>query len=338
MTIPFHSRLMNGETLDQAQAAEFMREVMAGEMSAVRMAAALAALRVRGEKPEEIAGFAQAMRENAVRIHVAPREILMDVVGTGGDGSNTFNISTTTAFVLAAAGITMAKHGNRAASSRSGSADVLEALGVNLEATPECICKAIDTLGMGFMFARNYHPALRHAAAIRSDLASRTVFNILGPLSNPAGASHLVVGVFKPDLTRTLAEVLQLLGTKAATVVYGDGLDEFTVCGMNTVSILKDGQVTCQQIDPEECGVALHNKDALAGGEPKENAEITQAVLTGKGMAAQQDIVALNAAAALQTAGQVTNLKAGVQTAKEIMASGQAWRLLQEYASLTHQY
>lgn len=338
MTTPFHARLMNGEVLNQAQATEFMREVMAGELSAVRMAAALAALRVRGETSVEVAGFAQAMRENAVQIDVAPREILMDVVGTGGDGSNTFNISTTTAFLLAGSGIPIAKHGNRAASSRSGSADVLEALGVNLDASPQCIREAINTLGVGFMFARNYHPALRHAAPVRSDLAVRTVFNILGPLSNPAGASHLVVGVFKADLTCIMAEVLALLGAKAATVVYGDGLDEFTVCGINTVAILRQGQVTCYQFDPQECGVALHPKEALVGGDSIENAKITEAILTGRGTVAQQDVVALNAAAALQTAGQVTDLKEGVILAKEMMVSGQGWKLLQDYAAFTRDY
>ncbi|MCD0158324.1 anthranilate phosphoribosyltransferase, partial [Deinococcus sp. 6GRE01] len=270
-----HARLMNGERLSQGDAAAFMREVMEGDMSGVRLAAALAALRVRGETPEEIAGFAQAMRENAVRVNVTPRPVLLDVVGTGGDGAHTFNISTTTAFVVAGAGVPVAKHGNRAASSRAGSADVLEALGVNLDAPPEVVADAVNTLGIGFMFARNYHPALRHAAAVRSDLAARTVFNILGPLSNPAGATHLVVGVFKPELTRTLAEVLRLLGAGGATVVYGDGLDEFTVSGVNTVSGLRDGQIIDRTLHPEEVGVDLHPREAIVGGTPAENAGIT---------------------------------------------------------------
>ncbi len=306
-----HARLMNGEVLSQSEAAAFMREVMAGEMSGVRMAAALAALRVRGETPDEIAGFAQAMRENAVRVNVRPREVLLDVVGTGGDGAHTFNISTTTAFVVAGAGVPVAKHGNRAASSRAGSADVLEALGVNLDAPPEAIEEAVNTLGVGFMFARNYHPALRHAAPVRSDLAARTVFNILGPLSNPAGATHLVVGVFKPELTRTLAEVLRLLGAKGATVVYGDGLDEFTVCGVNTVSGLRDGEIINRTLHPEEVGVNVHPRDSLVGGTPAENAGITRALLTGGGTEAQRDIVALNAGAALRTAGRVDSIAAG---------------------------
>lgn len=326
---------MNGEILSQSEAAAFMREVMAGEMSGVRMAAALAALRVRGETADEIAGFAQAMRENAVRVNVRPREVLLDVVGTGGDGAHTFNISTTTAFVVAGAGVPVAKHGNRAASSRAGSADVLEALGVNLDAPPEVIENAVNTLGVGFMFARNYHPALRHAAPVRSDLAARTVFNILGPLSNPAGATHLVVGVFKPELTRTLAEVLRLLGAKGATVVYGDGLDEFTVCGVNTVSGLRDGEIIDRTLHPEEVGLALHPRESLVGGTPAENAEITRALLTGGGTEAQRDIVALNSGAALRTAGRVDSIREGVAQAREVMNAGLGWDVLQKYAALT---
>ncbi|CAM3507234.1 anthranilate phosphoribosyltransferase [Deinococcus frigens] len=330
-----HARLMNGEILSQSEAAAFMREVMAGEMSGVRMAAALAALRVRGETADEIAGFAQAMRENAVRVNVRPREVLLDVVGTGGDGAHTFNISTTTAFVVAGAGVPVAKHGNRAASSRAGSADVLEALGVNLDASPEVIADAVNTLGVGFMFARNYHPALRHAAPVRSDLAARTVFNILGPLSNPAGATHLVVGVFKPELTRTLAEVLRLLGAKGATVVHGDGLDEFTVCGVNTVSGLRGGEIIDRTLHPEEVGVNVHPRESLVGGTPAENAGITRALLTGGGTPAQQDIVALNSGAALRTAGRVDSIREGVEQAREIMRGGQGWDVLQKYAALT---
>lgn len=330
-----HARLMAGEVLSQEDAAAFMRDVMSGELSGVRLAAALAALRVRGETPGEIAGFAQAMRENAVQVRVQPRDVLLDVVGTGGDGAHTFNISTTTAFVLAGAGVPVAKHGNRAASSRSGSADVLEALGVNLDAPPEVVVDAIDTLGVGFMFARNYHPALRHAAAVRSDLAARTVFNILGPLSNPAGATHLVVGVFSPGLTRVMAEVLRLLGAKGATVVNGDGLDEFTVSGVNTVSGLRDGVVVDRTLHPEEVGVGLHPREAIVGGTPAENAEITRALLTGGGTPAQRDIVALNAGAGLRTAGRVGSIREGVEQAREVMGSGAGWDALERYAAFT---
>ena len=334
-----HARLMNGERLSQAEAHSFMQEVMTGEMSGVRMAAALAALRVRGETPEEIAGFAQAMRENAVRLPIAPRPLLLDVVGTGGDGAHTFNVSTTSAFVVAAGGVPVAKHGNRAASSKAGSADVLEALGVNLDAEPQRVAAALDELGVGFMFARNYHPALRYAAPVRGELAARTVFNVLGPLSNPAGATHLVVGVYTPLLTRTLAEVLYRLGAQAALVVNGEAgtgsLDELSVSGENTVSQLEGGEVTDFTLTPEEVGLDRHPAEALVGGSPADNAVITRLLLQGQGTAAQRDIVAFNAGAALYLAGRADSIAGGVQLALQLLASGTAWTLLERYAAHT---
>ncbi|ULH15891.1 anthranilate phosphoribosyltransferase [Deinococcus sp. KNUC1210] len=328
-----HARLMNGEILTQQEAHAFMTELMAGELSGVRMAAALTALRVRGETPEEIAGFAQAMRENAISLPISPRPLLLDVVGTGGDGAHTFNISTTSAFVVAAGGVPVAKHGNRAASSKAGSADVLEALGVNLEASPARVAAALDELGVGFMFARNYHPALRHAAPVRGELAARTVFNVLGPLSNPAGATHLVVGVYTPKLTRTLAEVLHLLGATGALVVNGGGLDEFTVAGENAVSELKDGVVSDRSVSPEEVGLERFSAAQFAGGSPADNAVITRNLLQGRGTPAQQAIVAMNSGAALYLAGQAPDLAGGVQRAREVLASGAAWELLERYAA-----
>lgn len=334
-----HARLMNGERLSQAEAHSFMQEVMTGEISGVRMAAALAALRVRGETPEEIAGFAQAMRENAVRLPIAPRPLLLDVVGTGGDGAHTFNVSTTSAFVVAAGGVPVAKHGNRAASSKAGSADVLEALGVNLDAEPQRVAAALDELGVGFMFARNYHPALRYAAPVRGELAARTVFNVLGPLSNPAGATHLVVGVYTPLLTRTLAEVLYRLGAQAALVVNGEAgtgsLDELSVSGENTVSQLAGGEVTDFTLTPEEVGLDRHPAEALVGGSPADNAVITRLLLQGQGTAAQRDIVAFNAGAALYLAGRADSIAGGVQLARQLLASGTAWTLLERYAAHT---
>ena len=334
-----HARLMNGERLSQAEAHSFMQEVMTGEMSGVRMAAALAALRVRGETPEEIAGFAQAMRENAVHLPITPRPLLLDVVGTGGDGAHTFNVSTTTAFVVAAGGVPVAKHGNRAASSKAGSADVLEALGVNLDAEPQRVAAALDELGVGFMFARNYHPALRYAAPVRGELAARTVFNVLGPLSNPAGATHLVVGVYTPLLTRTLAEVLHRLGAQAALVVNGEAgtgsLDELSVSGENTVSQLAGGEVTDFTLMPEEVGLDRYPAEALVGGSPADNAVITRLLLQGQGTAAQRDIVAFNAGAALYLAGRADSIAGGVQLARQLLASGTAWTLLERYAAHT---
>jgi anthranilate phosphoribosyltransferase len=330
-----HARLMNGERLSQAEAHGFMCEVMAGELSGIKMAAALASLRVRGETPEEIAGFAQAMRENAVHLPISPRPLLLDVVGTGGDGAHTFNISTTSAFVVAAGGVPVAKHGNRAASSKAGSADVLEALGVNLDAEPVLVAAALDELGVGFMFARNYHPALRYAAPVRGELAARTVFNVLGPLSNPAGATHLVVGVYTPQLTRTLAEVLHLLGVQGALVVNGSGLDEFTLAGENTVSQLKNGVVSDFTLHPEEVGLDVHPAQALTGGSPAENAVITRNLLQGAGTPAQRGVVALNAGAALFLAGRTPDIAGGVQLAQNLLASGRAWTLLERYAEHT---
>ena len=334
-----HARLMNGERLSQAEAHSFMQEVMTGEMSGVRMAAALAALRVRGETPEEIAGFAQAMRENAVHLPITPRPLLLDVVGTGGDGAHTFNVSTTSAFVVAAGGVPVAKHGNRAASSKAGSADVLEALGVNLDAEPQRVAAALDELGVGFMFARNYHPALRYAAPVRGELAARTVFNVLGPLSNPAGATHLVVGVYTPLLTRTLAEVLHRLGAQAALVVNGEAgtgsLDELSVSGENTVSQLAGGEVTDFTLTPEEVGLDRHPAEALVGGSPADNAVITRLLLQGQGTAAQRDIVAFNTGAALYLAGRADSIAGGVQLARQLLASGTAWTLLERYAAHT---
>ncbi len=339
-----HARLMNGERLSQAEAHRFMGEIMSGELSGVRMAAALAALRVRGETPGEIAGFAQAMRENAVHLPIAPRPLLLDVVGTGGDGAHTFNISTTSAFVVAAGGVPVAKHGNRAASSKAGSADVLEALGVHLEAEPTRVAAALDELGIGFMFARNYHPALRYAAPIRGELASRTVFNILGPLANPAGATHLLVGVYTPTLTRTLAEVLLLLGVEGALVVSGvavsggagEGhLDEFSVSGDNSVAQLRGGVVTEFTLTPEAVGLSRHPAEALVGGTPAENAVITRALLQGRGTSAQRDIVAFNAGAALYLAGRADDVTGGVRLAQDILTAGAAWALLERYAAYT---
>ncbi|WP_407539181.1 anthranilate phosphoribosyltransferase [Deinococcus radiomollis] len=335
-----HARLMNGERLSQSEAHRFMGEIMTGEMSGVRMAAALAALRVRGETPDEIAGFARAMRENAVHLPIAPRALLLDVVGTGGDGAHTFNISTTSAFVVAAGGVPVAKHGNRAASSKAGSADVLEALGVNLEAEPTRVAAALDGLGIGFMFARNYHPALRYAAPVRGELAARTVFNILGPLANPAGATHLLVGVYTPTLTRTLAEVLLLLGVEAALVVSGmageGSLDEFSVSGENTVAQLRGGVVTEFTVTPEAVGLDRSPAETLVGGTPAENAVITRTLLQGRGTSAQRAIVAFNAGAALYLAGRADDLPGGVRLAQDILASGAAWTLLERYAAFTH--
>lgn len=330
------AKLLNGESLSFPEAQQFMRQVMAGDVVGVKLAAALAALRVRGETAAEIAGFASAMREFALQVPHHQQNLLLDTCGTGGDGANTFNISTTAAFVVAAAGVPVAKHGNRAASSKSGSADVLEALGVNLEASPERLAAAIDEVGVGFLFARTYHPAMRFAAPVRAELGVRTVFNMLGPLTNPAQPTHQIMGVFKPQLTETIAEVLGILGSKGALVVHGSGLDEFTVCGETHVAELLEGTVREFSIHPEAVGLSVYPIEDLRGGHAQENAHISAQILRGAGTPAQRDVVALNAAAALYIGQQVPTLQAGVQRALDVLASGEGMLKLERYARFSH--
>jgi anthranilate phosphoribosyltransferase len=330
-------RVLSNLPLSELEAESLMNEIMEGNLSPVATSAILTALRVRGETVPEIVGFARGMRAKAVRVPVKAGGVLVDVVGTGGDGANTFNISTTAAFVVAAAGVAVAKHGNRSASSKAGSADVLEALGVNLEQSPERVAEAVKQVGVGFMFARNHHPAMRHVAPIRAELRVRTVFNLLGPLTNPAGASHSLIGVYDAKLVRPIAEVLHGLGSRAAMVVNGSGLDELTVCGISHVAELRDGNVREYTLEPEELGLGLHETSSLAGGDPSENAVITREILAGRGSGAQRDVTALNAGAALFTAGAASSLEVGVQRALEILTSGQALKKLETYAAFTQQ-
>ncbi len=336
--MPDFARYVTHNSLSEAEAEAFMGRIMDGELSAIRTAAFLSALRVRGETVPEIVGFARAMRDRATRVNVSsPSGVLVDTCGTGGDGAHTFNISTTAAFVVAAAGVPVAKHGNRAASSKTGSADVLEALGVNLEISPERVAEAVQTVGIGFMFARAHHPAMRHVAPVRAELGIRTVFNILGPLTNPAGATHQVIGVYDPSLTRTLAEVLHGLGSKGALVVHGSGMDELTVTGMSHIAELRDGAVREYTIEPESVGLERHAPSSLTGGDPAQNAAITRDTLEGKGTSAQRDVVALNAGAALYAANAVPSLEAGVQRALEIIQSGAGLKNLEAYAKFTRE-
>jgi anthranilate phosphoribosyltransferase len=329
------SRVLSNHALSELEAESLMNEIMEGNLSPVATSAILTALRVRGETVPEIVGFARGMRAKAVRVPVKTGGVLVDVVGTGGDGANTFNISTTAAFVVAAAGVAVAKHGNRSASSKAGSADVLEALGVNLEQTPERVAEAVKQVGVGFMFARNHHPAMRHVAPVRAELRVRTVFNLLGPLTNPAGASHSLIGVYDAKLVRPIAEVLHGLGSRAAMVVNGSGLDELTVCGISHVAELRDGSVREYTLEPEQLGLGVYEASSLAGGDPSENAVITREILSGHGSSAQRDVTALNAGAALFTAGAASSLEAGVQRALEILASGDALKKLEAYAAFT---
>lgn len=333
------NKVMNGESLTIEEADEVMSQIMAGEATPAQIGAYLTALRMKGETVEEVTGSARAMRRAAVPVKAAtPPEELVDVVGTGGDGAGTFNISTTTAFVVAGAGQKVAKHGNRAASSKSGSADVLAALGVNLDLSPDQVARAIDEVGIGFLFAVKHHPAMKHAIGPRREMGVRTVFNILGPLTNPAGVKSLTVGVYDGNLTEPLAKVLGELGNRSAFVFHGHGgLDELTTTGPNRVSRLKDGQVTTETLDPTELGFATADPADLRGGTAEENAEITRAILSGRQNGPRRDVVVLNAAAALVAAGKAEDLREGINLANQSIDSGAALAVLDKFVEFTQQ-
>lgn len=322
------NQLLEGQSLSMEQAEGVMAQVMAGEATPAQIAGFLIALRVKGETVEEITGCAKAMRQAAVK--VTPHQAsLVDTCGTGGDRSGTFNVSTTAAFVAAGAGLSIAKHGNRSVSSLSGSADVLAALGVNLDVTPEQVAQCIDEVGIGFLFAPKLHPAMKYAVGPRRELGVRTVFNILGPLTNPAGAQAQVLGVYDPALTEVMASVLQELGSRAAYVVHGDdGLDELTTTGPNRISVFGvapgNGAVVTQTLDPRDLGFDRAAAADLRGGDPATNAAITRAILAGDDRGPKRDVTLLNAAAALHVGGLATDLADGVFKATESLDSGAA--------------
>jgi anthranilate phosphoribosyltransferase len=325
------ARLLEGHALDEEQARGLMRRVMAGEVGPVPLAAALAALRVRGETVDEITGFARAMREAAVRVEADP-DGLIDTCGTGGDASGTFNISTATALTAAAMGIPVAKHGNRAVSSRSGSADVLEALGVAVVTQPEHAARLIREVGIGFLFAPALHPAMKHAMPVRRELGVRTVFNVLGPLTNPAGARRQLLGVYDAALCEPLARVLGRLGSEHAFVVHGaGGLDEISPCGETLVAELLGGEVRTWTVTPEEAGVTRCRLEDLAGGAPDDNAAIIRGVLEGRGGPATEAVV-LNAGFAAVAAGRAKDPAAGVALARSALAEGRGAALLANLA------
>ncbi len=315
--------ICRGEDLSRDQASAVMRILMSGDASAVQMAAFLTALHMKGESIDEIAGFAETMRQLATRIETSRRP-LVDTCGTGGDHSGTFNISTTAAFVVAGAGVAVAKHGNRSATSKCGSADVLEQLGVNIDATPGQVGRCIDETGIGFLFARTLHGAMKHVAPVRAELGVRTVFNVLGPLTNPANADGQVMGVYDAALVTPIANVLSRLGVRHAYVVSGsDGLDEITLSGPTRVAEAKDGTVREFKIEPEAFGLSRIGKEALLGGDAPKNAEILSAVLEGaKGP--QRDISVLNAAPAIVAGQKADTLEEGIQMACESIDIGAA--------------
>jgi anthranilate phosphoribosyltransferase len=317
------AKLLDGHDLTREEARETMDTIMSGEATPAQIGGFLVALRLKGETADEIAGCAEAMRAHVLPVH-PQREDLVDTAGTGGDGGRTFNISTAAALVAAAAGAGVAKHGNRAVSSASGSADVLEALGFSLELPPERIARSIDELGFGFLFAPTHHPAMKHAAPVRKELAARTVFNVLGPLTNPAGARAQVVGVYSPELVRTLAEVLAVLGARRAFVVHGaEGIDELSPAGPNLVFEVVDGGVHRREIDPLDLGVKRCAPEELRGGSPEQNAAAIREVFTGAN-GGRRDAILLNAAGAIAAGGHADDLREGYELARWTVDSGAA--------------
>jgi len=344
----FIRKLVEHQNLTEGEMVDAMEAIMGGEATHAQMAAFLTALRMKGETVDEIAGAARVMREHATPIR--PRsavsidrdeinveeETVVDTCGTGGSGTNTFNISTTTAFVLAGAGIRVAKHGNRAVSSRCGSADVLEALGVNVDVTPEVVEECLGTIGIGFLYAPLLHSAMKHVAPVRREMGIRTIFNVLGPLSNPAKASCQVLGVYRDELTGVLARVLGRLGSRRAFVVHGsDGMDEITIAGPTRVAELRDGEVREYVVSPADFGLPAAPAESLRGGDARENAAIVRSVLGGE-KGARRDVVLLNAAAALVVAGAATDMAAGIEQAREVLDSGRALEKLRLLVEATN--
>jgi anthranilate phosphoribosyltransferase len=328
------ARLLEGHNLARDEAREVMNGIMRGEATPAQIGGFLIALRLKGETADEIAGCAEAMRSHVLAV-VPEREDLVATAGTGGDGARTFNISTAAALVAAAAGAGVAKHGNRAVSSASGSADVLEALGFSLELEPGRIARSIDELGFGFLFAPSHHPAMRHAAPVRKELAARTVFNVLGPLTNPAGARAQVVGVYAPELVPTIADVLAQLGARRAFVVHGaGGVDELSPAGPNLVCEVVSGNVVLRQIDPADFGVPRCRPEDLAGGTPAENAVTVREIFRGE-RGPKREAVLLNAAGAIAAGGHAEDLEEGYGIASAALDSGAATARLDELVAFS---
>lgn len=332
----FIARVVEKEDLTEEEAYQAMVTIMGGEVPATQIASFLTGLRMKGETVEEITGFARAMRAGAVRIRPMNGECVVDTCGTGGDRSGTFNISTAVAFVAAGGGLTVAKHGNRSISSRCGSADVLEVLGVNINLSPERVQSCLTEVGIAFLFAPLFHPAMKHALGPRKEIGIRTVFNLLGPLTNPAGANTQMVGLYRKDLTHLIAEVLRNLGSRAAVVVHGeDHSDEISITGKTTISELKNGAIESYQIEPEEVGLKRSSLEVIRGGAPEKNANILLGILQRE-PGPSRDVILLNAAAVFMAAEKVSNLRDGIEIAKESIDSGRAMKKLEELIQFTN--
>lgn len=327
-------KLSKKEDIGYDMAKGVMNEIMSGEASEVQKSAYLTALSMKGETIEEITASAEEMRNHCIKL--LHNMDVMEIVGTGGDGSNSFNISTTSALVIAAGGVPVAKHGNRAASSKSGAADVLEALGVNITISPEKSAKMLQQIGICFLFAQNYHIAMKFVGPVRKELGVRTIFNILGPLANPAGANMEVMGVYDKELVEPLAQVLYNLGVGKALVVYGeDKLDEISMSAPTYICEIRDDEFKTYTITPEQFGFERCSKEEMVGGTPEENAEITKAILGGE-KGARRNAVVLNSAAALYVAGKCDSLEAGVKLAEEVIDSGKAKEKLNEFVKYSN--
>ena len=328
-------KLSKKQDLAYAEAEAVMDEIMSGQATPVQMSAYLTALALKGETIDEITASAAGMRAHCIKL--LHNLDVLEIVGTGGDGSNSFNISTTSSLVIAAGGVPVAKHGNRAASSKSGAADVLEALGVKITLTPERSAEILKKINICFLFAQNYHIAMKYVAPIRKELGIRTVFNILGPLSNPAGANMELMGVYDQSLVEPLARVMANLGVDRGMVVYGqDSLDEISMCASTSVCEIRDGKFTSYEITPEQFGYERCEKGALTGGTPAENAEITKAILKGEEKGPKRQAVCLNAGAALYIAGKATSIEEGVKLAESLIDSGAALKKLEEFVEETN--
>lgn len=328
-------KLSKKQDLAYAEAEAVMDEIMSGQATPVQMSAYLTALALKGETIDEITASAAGMRAHCIKL--LHNLDVLEIVGTGGDGSNSFNISTTSSLVIAAGGVPVAKHGNRAASSKSGAADVLEALGVKITLTPERSAEILKKINICFLFAQNYHIAMKYVAPIRKELGIRTVFNILGPLSNPAGANMELMGVYDQSLVEPLAQVMANLGVNRGMVVYGqDSLDEISMCAPTSVCEIRDGKFTFYEITPEQFGYESCEKGALTGGTPAENAEITKAILKGEEKGPKRQAVCLNAGAALYIAGKAASIEEGVKLAESLIDSGAALKKLEEFVEETN--
>jgi anthranilate phosphoribosyltransferase len=326
------SSVVSGKHMSGEEAEKALKTIMSGQSNDIEITALLTGLKIKGETPGEIASFAKVMREYALRIDPNVSGKLVDMCGTGGDKSNTFNISTTAMFIVAGAGIPVAKHGNRAMTSKCGSADVLEALGIDLSTDPQKICRSIEEVGIGFMFAPVHHSSTRHVMPVRKALSYRTVFNILGPLTNPAGAKAQLMGVYDPNLTEKLADVFKILGLENAMVVHGEpGLDELSTVGKTKISELKEGSVNTYYIRPEDYGLRKASMSDLLGGTPQENAAIMRNILNGSDTGPRRDIALLNASAGIVVGGKAESIKEGINMAEKVLNEGKADKKLQEY-------